>query len=1106
MIACKDRLADLVLNRGWCLLASVPLKSRADVDRVSLPFEAPSDTAFKKASARRLAEHGVKFRKRLQRGLDRSGDDVFRDILWTRASGHFRNAQKYQEGAAAVLDAFLQEFGVGTEHLQLEKLPNGKQVLRHRIRTDAVAALLQRRESRQLGPATIRGLRADASPKLHAEIMAMEMETLPTGIASSRQVEHLPGSTLVHGMAKLPHKLFNFLWGVFLVAGPTLDQVREALGSILWVVTDQGVEASIADAADCISAWCHLAQGLSVETCPPVNEATHLLPNAVFVPGWCHLWSNMIRSCCSKLEAWPARLGKLRAMVRFLKTKDYRHVWAAAMERVGKHGMAEQLRTPFGASFASWRFETLPDALGELHRLSEVCTKFFSKPVFGAIEDTSLLNEVAAVCTDAEFWTWLKVLSGPMCAMERARLWGTWCSCHDASDKSPCPNKSRRLHEVHSRLDTLAKELLDWQSGLSIQACDGRLGVMLQAQEFAASAVSEIRLRFRWAGQVPYLFSNVCDRTAASRIMEQWLDTPKDNHHRVTVNVLAKHAEAIQAVAGGGLASAELQALQCRFRQIPLNEAPIEGYHAEVQRVCARAHGGREAFVFAELRLRSNIERLRRWYDKLCGRSIVAYEWNRYKRVLRLTDSNISRDLKCKRKDFEGKFYRLRAHAFGDVSALGAVWHHRLSGSFCGRSDFVKLKKDYLTQAMTCGFFYTVCGAEAGQERIVFRLLAWQTGKEKLVDLPDEADHRDEASIQVYCVWRQEGSGDARRLTVYPDGEPQRTVIWRMAESWQVLHTTMRCWEVEASDTEACLDLKSPVSLDAGLSIDDPNCPAITMLQALRGRGWAATEGTVVHTQASRVMSVSNAAHRSPYFQVLLQWEQLPWLDRMRSDLVLDYYRCVLKGYQVPPGRLAAWYASVLANEGDMLAIVAEADDAVVQEATPKRARQDRDVAQPSDSGVRRLPQPRRRPIAAGGQQGSSSSSSSGGNGSESSSSSSSGGNSSSSSSGGNSSSSSTAVQEAPDAQAWPAAIEGQRVTVEARAQYSRIIVSCPHHPGCKRKRNTGLAQRQELGDRGPVAFLATWILAGEHLSKEAHQALKPVIADQKLWLERNPR
>ena len=54
-------------------------------------------------------------------------------------------------------------------------------------------------------------------------------------------------------------------------------------------------------------------------------------------------------------------------------------------------------------------------------------------------------------------------------------------------------------------------------------------------------------------------------------------------------------------------------------------------------------------------------------------------------------------------------------------------------------------------------------------------------------------------------------------------------------------------------------------------------------------------------------------SHRE-YALLLLNWNAAP-IDGMRSSEVSGYYKCLLKGIEVPPRRKARWYADVLAGK-----------------------------------------------------------------------------------------------------------------------------------------------------------------------------------------------
>jgi uncharacterized membrane-anchored protein len=125
----------------------------------------------------------------------------------------------------------------------------------------------------------------------------------------------------------------------------------------------------------------------------------------------------------------------------------------------------------------------------------------------------------------------------------------------------------------------------------------------------SSSIVNWIRLRFAWVKHAPYTFANVSIPAVAKSILDEWEERGEEHQHRVTRHLIHTLKADIEVVANGGEASPELLAEQRIFRTMPLNEAPIEGYHAEVAKVTQRAHAGKAPYVFAEIRMDTNMVR-----------------------------------------------------------------------------------------------------------------------------------------------------------------------------------------------------------------------------------------------------------------------------------------------------------------------------------------------------------------------------------------------------------------------------------------------------------------------------------------------------------------
>ena len=250
-------------------------------------------------------------------------------------------------------------------------------------------------------------------------------------------------------------------------------------------------------------------------------------------------------------------------------------------------------------------------------------------------------------------------------------------------------------------------------------------------------------------------------------------------------------------------------------------------------------------------------------------------------------------------------------------------------------------------------------------------------------------------------------------------------------------------------------------------------------------------------------MSVCKASARRPYFEVLLRWGELDWLEDMRSDGPLDYYRCLLAGLVVEQGRAATFYKAKLQDvlpaledggvEGGVRRCdVVEEEESDLGEEVVDVAIEDAERVEETGDHVKR---PRKGKHKLGSRRSSSSSSSS----------------SSSISSSSDKSHKMASADENDDVVVeedeaieedapWPHTIDGQATRFENRMDkmgqsYKRLIIRCKWHAGCGRKRNTGMRQRSHLVLQELIAFFslagtqqANTSLPREHTSELYHK------------------
>ena len=869
-------------------------------------------------------------------------------------------------------------------------------------------------------------------------------------------------------------------------------------------MTDFGVEASLANCHDCVRAFLHWLADGDQSTTPPVDTSSYLLPLAVHIPGWGHLWGNIAKHCTERMDGWPAFLAGLRTLVRFLRVHDYRMTWSSALKRLGVDGWQE-LEKPFKASFLHWRWETLAAVCKEIARLHPLLTGYFDCALIGKVQDTKLLHEFGECCADRFFMQKVLLLSDPLDLMERTRLFGTWCACCDLDSKAACLHRGRRLHQAASEVDNLAMCIHAWGAEITLEECLGS-GEMLQSLVSVCSQmVAEIRLRFQWLRSLPYILASCADQATAEEAVRQFDENP-GRQHRCTIEFMSRLGPDLRAVAQGGPASRALKSEQQVWRLASLTEASIEGYHAQVAKEVARARHSKLPSVFSALRANSNFARLKSWARQDHGKDIICHEWNRFKRVVKLFHTE--RSGRPRFDAFVSKFYRLRADAAGDVHLWCDTWSSRLAEPLGERTAMQKMRREFLACVLPVGTYVSL--PRIGDQPVqVYSVVGWYTGQEKLVDISGVADMRDLATLQPMSIWREDAAGAAyppRSITIYMLDEPRVVDLQTLIPGWSALRESMFAWSCSVSDVEGCFQLDTPVLAEDAVKGREP---MILKLETLRESGWKPHYGRVQHSREDRLFGANDVANKHDYVEVLLNWDRLPHAHTMKSGGCIDYYRCLLAHLEVPFGYKAKVYAKILKSgvvDKDALENESFEDDTVL---APKPSQPeplaDLDVVLP-------------RPIEDEPADGADSSSSS-------------------------SSSSSSAAPviaaalapppeaaaalapppeapppEAPAALApprdidpaargdgWPDTIDGATCKVEDRpGAYHRLRLKCKWHEdqGCRTSRVTTMPRAATVGRLEAISYLAVWHRQGRALSCHDHQhKYRPTWAEQEAWI-----
>ena len=126
----------------------------------------------------------------------------------------------------------------------------------------------------------------------------------------------------------------------------------------------------------------------------------------------------------------------------FFRNPGYRQHIAA---RLGKARWGKQLRG-FTASFARWRYETVPEVQRQLKRQRQLCEDELNEALFSKAQDQAFIQSVMSACKDKPFWRWLVVsFHEVFWELETLRKWGMVCDHADCEKLRKESNYKKKI-------------------------------------------------------------------------------------------------------------------------------------------------------------------------------------------------------------------------------------------------------------------------------------------------------------------------------------------------------------------------------------------------------------------------------------------------------------------------------------------------------------------------------------------------------------------------------------------------------------------------------------------------------------------------------------
>eukprot|EP00969_Alexandrium_andersonii_P241582 10667850-Alexandrium_andersonii.AAC.1 len=216
-----------------------------------------------------------------------------------------------------------------------------------------------------------RSLSVDASPQLGLEIFGGFCETMRAGRVESVRRTDFALCSLGFGHTTLVDKTMALLWQIWLIAGPAQATLEKWRASVRVIVTDWGTEAGIADAPNLIPQFMewlsHSSKTAAEGRKLAFTAAERLFPRSIFVPGWNHIWDNLLKAACEVVPWFAEWLASLKDLVRFFRNLSYRIALHAALPHLPPEEAASIQLAP--KTFAKWRWGTLAACCKDVGRL-----------------------------------------------------------------------------------------------------------------------------------------------------------------------------------------------------------------------------------------------------------------------------------------------------------------------------------------------------------------------------------------------------------------------------------------------------------------------------------------------------------------------------------------------------------------------------------------------------------------------------------------------------------------------------------------------------------------------------------------------------------------
>jgi len=327
---------------------------------------------------------------------------------------------------------------------------------------------------------------------------------------------------------------------------------------------------------------------------------SRLYRNAIWVPGWHHIWDNLLKDSCRRQPWWKEFLKVLKNVVKWFRVDS--HKQAVADELKGQlTPQQSKALDQYCASFAKWRWGTLFLACKQTQSLE------FLRPLFHIVLEArfadshggdhmdddeegnklTLEHVSSAMANKDNFFAKLRFSAYFSAHSNRRRTWASGCKHpeHEAlrkkGKKVQCVDQGRRLEEAEDFLQQSKNELQTIARGAALQEklFDADHELLLQARESFEYLAAMSGEKCSWVGQLPYLAAKMNQPQVCERMLQTFAQVPEEKWDARTLLLLSEKKDSLRWMveqrASGGCMAPRLEAERKKLANMRITEHTV---------------------------------------------------------------------------------------------------------------------------------------------------------------------------------------------------------------------------------------------------------------------------------------------------------------------------------------------------------------------------------------------------------------------------------------------------------------------------------------------------------------------------------------------------